>query len=161
MKEKLNKAVALRKNGDFKQSNAMLSDLAALHPDDAIVNYQCACSFDVIGEEAEAVTYYEKAITLGLKEEDLKGALLGLGSSYRTLGEYEKSQAVFQEGIKQFPNDHAMKVFFAMTLYNLQEHGQAMELLLTTILKITDDSDILAYQKAISYYADELDRTWT
>lgn len=161
MKEQLNRAITLRKNGDFKQSNAILTGLAAMHPDDPVVNYQYACSFDVLGEEAKAVPYYEKAIKLGLDGEDLQGALLGLGSSYRTLGAYEKSQGVFRQGIQQFPDDHAMKVFYAMTLYNLQKHEQSMEILLRTILETTVDENLLAYKKAIAFYSDKLDRIWS
>ncbi|TCP68322.1 tetratricopeptide repeat protein [Baia soyae] len=57
-----------------------------------MLDYVSAWSHDVLCLESEAIPYYERAIELGLsKEDDLEGALLGLGSTYRVLGQYEKS----------------------------------------------------------------------
>jgi hypothetical protein len=47
-----------------------------------------------------------------------------------------------------------------MTLYNLQEHRRAMELLLRCLLDTTGDDAILGYKKAIAFYAERLDETW-
>ena len=87
MEESLQTPIELRNKGLYKESNLLLVDLAEICSNNAQVNYQCAWSFDVLGEEAKAVPYYEKAISLGLEDENLEGALLGLGSTYRTLGE--------------------------------------------------------------------------
>lgn len=160
MKESLDRAIALRKSGKHKESNELLSELVKAFPEDATINYQCAWSFDLLGEEAKAVPFYEKAIDLGLAEKELEGALLGLGSTYRTLGEYEKSKVIFQKGWKQFPDNRAIETFYAMTLYNLGKHDKAMELLLNCIIDTTTDKNILAYKKAIAFYSDKLDQTW-
>lgn len=93
--EQLAIAIQLRTDNKKLESNQLLLKLVKEYPDDALVNYQCAWSFDVLGEELKAVPYYEKAITQGLSGTDLEGAFLGLGSTYRTLGEYEKSKNVF------------------------------------------------------------------
>lgn len=42
MNNKLDKALALRKNGNHKESNGLLSELVKKFPDDALYNYQCA-----------------------------------------------------------------------------------------------------------------------
>lgn len=130
MNNKLGKALALRKNGNHKESNELLSELVKGFPDDALYNYQCAWSFDILGEEEKAVPFYENAIKIGLPSKDMEGAVLGLGSTYRALGEYEKSKETFLKGMELFPDNHVIKVFYSMTLYNLKEHSQAMELLL-------------------------------
>lgn len=83
MKTKLNKAINLRKNGDLKESNEVLSKLVRDFPEDDLYNYQYAWSFDILGEEEKAVPYYEKAIKIGLPSKDMEGAILGLGSTYR------------------------------------------------------------------------------
>ncbi|WP_225744999.1 tetratricopeptide repeat protein [Marinilactibacillus sp. Marseille-P9653] len=80
------------------------------------MNYQCAWSYDLLREEEKAVPFYKKAIDLGLDGEDLEGALLGLASTYRTLGRYEESERTFLKGLELFPTNNAVKVFFAMTL---------------------------------------------
>ncbi|MBM7095220.1 tetratricopeptide repeat protein [Bacillus sp. H-16] len=160
MKREFDKAIELRKSGHHKESNKLFMKLVSEFPDDASVNYQCAWSFDLLGEEAKAVPFYEKAIQIGLPPKELEGALLGLGSTYRTLGEYEKSKAVFLKGIGLFPGNKALQTFYAMTLYNLNEHHKAMELLLKCLLDTTQDADILSYKKAIDFYSDKLDETW-
>ncbi len=158
--EQLARAIQLRTDNKKLESNQLLLNLVKEYPDDAFVNYQCAWSFDVLGEELQAVPYYEKAITQGLSGTDLEGAFLGLGSTYRTLGEYEKSKNVFLEGIASFPTNQALQVFYAMTLYNLNEHSKAMELLLKCLANTTTDPEILSYKNAINFYANQLDKVW-
>ena len=114
----------------------------------------------MLGEESNAVLFYEKATELSLPDYELEGAILGLGSTYRTLGEYEKSQGVFRKGMEMFPNNKVIPVFYSMTLYNLKEHHHAMELLLTCLADTTTDEKISSYQKAIRYYSNRLDDIW-
>ncbi|MFK8794550.1 tetratricopeptide repeat protein [Planococcus plakortidis] len=156
----LEQAIGLRAAGKQEESNQLLIVLARQFPEHPQINYQCAWSFDLLGEEQKAVPYYEKAIELGLDKTDLEGAILGLGSTYRTLGEYEKSRSTFMRGMELFPSNQALKVFLAMTLYNLAEHQQAMEILLKCLAETSADQDISAYKKAIRFYADKLDETW-
>lgn len=156
----LDKAIRLRKERKLQESNEILLHLVNKYPNDATINYQCAWSFDTLGLEKSAIQYYEKAISIGLPDEDLRSAYLGLGSTYRTLGQYKESQKVFKEGLSKFPQDRAMEVFYAMTLYNLTEHSKAMEILLNSISKTSLDKDINKYKKAIEFYADKLDEIW-
>lgn len=158
--KKLETAIELRKEGKLKESNELLKILANEYPNDAMVNYQRAWSFDALGLEANALPYYEKAILMGLPDEDLQGAFLGLGSTYRTLGQYEKSKKVFEKALVKFPENRAIKVFYAMTLYNLKEHSKAMEILLLNLVQTSSDENINNYKKAIEFYADKLDEVW-
>lgn len=160
MEKMLDKAMDLRKDGKHKEFNELLIDLVEEFPENASINYQCAWSFDLLGEEAQAVPFYEKAIKIGLSPNELEGALLGLGSTYRTLGEYEKSKSTFLKGIELFPHNKVIQTFYSMTLYNLQEHGKAMELLLNCLIETTKDAEILNYKKAIDFYSDKLDEIW-
>ena len=161
MRKAVDRAIELRMEDKYKELNELLLSLVTACPEDAFINYQCAWSFDVLGEETQAVPFYEKAIHLGLSGKELEEALLGLGSSYRALGNYEKSKDVFLKGIALFPNNRALQIFYSMTLYNLKEHHQAMELLLNCLADTTTDLEILSYQKAIHFYSDKLDDTWS
>ncbi|MGE6256675.1 tetratricopeptide repeat protein [Heyndrickxia sporothermodurans] len=160
MKEQLEYAIAKRNEGKREEANELLVQLAKEYPNDEQVNFHCAWSFDVLGKETEAVPYYEKAISLGLKGEDLEGALLGLGSTYRTLAQYEKSKETFLKGMKLFPNNRAIQVFYAMTLYNLNQHHAAMEILLKSLAETSNDPAIISYKQAIEFYSDKLDTKW-
>ncbi|MCM3710162.1 tetratricopeptide repeat protein [Sporosarcina luteola] len=158
--EKLNKAILMRNEGKLTESNEILTAMAKDDPKSAEINYQCAWSFDILGKEAKAVPYYEKALQLGLNDEDALGATIGLGSSYRTLGKFIKSKVVFESGLSRFPENNALKTFYAMTLYNVGEHVKAMEILLTCLVQTSNDPDIKSYERAIGFYADKLDKTW-
>ena len=88
----------------------------------------------MLGLESEAVSYYERSLALGLPDAEQKaGAMLGLGSTYRTLGEYAESRAMLEQGALEFPQRAEFKAFLAMTLHNLGAHTEAMELLLTLL----------------------------
>lgn len=156
----LDKAIDLRNSGNHIKSNELLMKLVQKFPDNASINYQCAWSFDLLGEESKAVPFYEKAIQLGLSLKELEGALLGLGSTYRTLGEYEKSKGIISKGIELFPTNRAIQTFYSMTLYNLKEHSKAMELLLKCLIDTTTDEEISKYKKAINFYSNKLDEIW-
>jgi len=156
----LNEVIQLRNAGKYEESKEILMQLAEEYLDFPHIQYQCAWSLDLLGKEAEAVAYYERAIGLGLAGNELEGALLGLGSTYRTLGAYHKSKEVFLKGIKLFPENKAIQAFYAMTLFNLEEHETAMQLLLECLIETTRDEEIVKYKKAIRFYSDKLNEVW-
>lgn len=157
---RLTEAIALREAGQVEEAKRLLLALHAESPDDPTVNLQCAWAHDKLGLEAEAVPYYEAAIRTGLEGEDLRHALLGLGSTYRTLGRYDEALTTLTRGVTNFPQDRAMQVFRSMALYNAGRPKEACELLLRIISDTTDDDQIRAYQGAIDIYAADLDRMW-
>ncbi|MFJ7826464.1 tetratricopeptide repeat protein [Psychrobacillus sp. NPDC096623] len=160
MQVEIEKAIILRNKGMKKESNELLLQLVEKYPNNASIHYQCGWSFDVLGEETHAVSFYETAIKLGLSNGEMEGAIVGLGSTYRALGDYEKSRDVFLNGIELFPNNKAIQVFYAITLYNLSEHSNAIELLLNILLETTNDNQIIAYEKALKFYSKQLDEVW-
>lgn len=153
--------IDLRKEGRLDEAIELALQLVSQSPNDPVVHYQCAWSHDAAGLEKEAVPFYEKAIALGLSvEDDLQGAMLGLGSTYRTLGQYEQAAATLAKGLEQFPEDRSFAIFLSMAYYNLGKHHEAMTLLLKNLAETSSDPTILAYQKAILFYADDLNKTW-
>ncbi|SDN09305.1 Tetratrico peptide repeat-containing protein [Psychrobacillus sp. OK028] len=160
MQKEIEEAIILRNTGRTIESNELLLQLVEKYPNNASIHYQCGWSFDVLGEETQAISFYETAIKLGLPNDELEGAIIGLGSTYRALGFYEKSKDVFLNGIELFPNNKAIQVFYAITLYNLSEHSNATELLLNILLETTNEKQILAYEKALKFYSKHLDDVW-
>ena len=161
MRDKLALATEHRKAGRFEDARQLFIELYAASPDDAQICYQYAWLHDNLGEERAAVPLYEHAIALGLPEDDLRNAMLGLGSTFRSLGEYEKALTYLQQGAAHFPDSNEFHVFMAMTLHNLGRHPEAMELLLRVIANTTSDQWVKRYQRALLFYADKLDQTWT
>jgi tetratricopeptide (TPR) repeat protein len=153
-------AIRLRQRGEYTRAWRILRQLHRADPDDVRINYQCAWVCDLRGNERAAVPFYERAIQRGLFGEDLRGALLGLGSTYRCLGDYRKSATVLRRGLRTFPKAREFSVFLALVEYNRGHHASAMELLLRTLVETTRDSGLRRYQRALLYYADKLDRKW-
>ncbi|WP_409299855.1 tetratricopeptide repeat protein [Peribacillus sp. SCS-155] len=161
MNMKLSEALMLRKEQRYKESNEILVALTEKYPENGTFQYQCAWSFDVMGKETEAVPYYEKAISLDLTATELAGAYIGLGSTYRTIGDYTKSYDLLKRATTIFPENQALKVFLAMTLHNLGRYSDGMQILLTLLADTSADTNIQNYKRAISFYADKLDETWS
>ena len=160
LQEALSSAIQLRESQKHEEARDLLLALHAEFPNDPQVNYQCAWLHDLLGLEREALPYYEKAVQMGLSGDDLKGALLGMGSTYRCIGKYQKAKETFERALELFPNNHEFKVFLAMTHYNFAKHAKAMELLLNSLADTSNDEGIIRYQRAIRYYSDKLDETW-
>ena len=156
----LEKAIELRQSGKLEEAKSLLLDLIAQDPKNPSVWYQCAWVHDAAGQEREAVPFYQKALELGLQGEERQGALLGLGSTYRTLGMYQQSEKIFEEAIKEYPESKEYQVLLAMVKYNLKEHNAAMEILLSLLAETSSDKGIQTYRRAIQFYSNKLDQVW-
>ncbi|MGW2178211.1 tetratricopeptide repeat protein [Streptomyces sp. NPDC001732] len=156
----LTAAVRLRAEGHQEEARQRLLSLSAAFPADAEVAYQTAWAHDVLGLEAEAVPFYESSLAgTGLSEEDHRGALLGLGSTYRVLGRYEEAVELLRGGLARFPDDGALRTFLAMALFNTGEHHEAVRLLLELLAASSDDPYVRRYRAAIEHYAQDLNAT--
>lgn len=158
--ELLAEAVRLREEGHPEQARERLLALTATFPDAVDVAYHTAWVHDVLGLEAEAVPYYERCLQGdGLREEDRRGALLGLGSTYRVLGRFGQAVETLRRGVSEYPDDGALRTFLSMALFNTGEHHEAMEILLRLVAASSDSPDVQRYRPAIEHYAADLTRT--
>lgn len=78
----------LRAKNHHEEACQLLVQLASEFPTNPVVQYKTACVYDFLGRERDAIPYYHAAIENDLPDTDLRGAYLGLGSTYRTLGQY-------------------------------------------------------------------------
>jgi tetratricopeptide (TPR) repeat protein len=155
--EWLEKVKAARAEGSFENAMTVLNAEIAKDPENPAVSLQIAWTHDALGKEHDAIPAYEKAIKLGLNGDDLIDAYLGLGSTYRTVGEYTKSKEVFEQAISAFPEFRPFKVFLSLTLHNLADHSMAMEILIKELVATTSDKSIKNYSGALLFYSDKLD----
>ena len=153
-------ATSLRQAGRDEEARLLLLELHEDRPDDPLVNLQCARVHDKLGLESEAVQFYEQGLRLGLQGRDLRDALLGLGSTYRALGDYENARSTLRRAMAEFPSDRALQTFLAMALYNTGEAKEACEILLRVVVETSADPGLGAYREALSLYSEDLDRTW-
>jgi tetratricopeptide (TPR) repeat protein len=154
--KEITRAVGLRKKGQTTEALAILLDLADKAPDHARLHYEIACTYDPQGLESDAIPHYERALSLGLEGDDVRGALLGLGSSYRCVEQYADAIRTLERGMREFPEAHEFPVFLAMALHNAGDQARAMQLLLKHIAAHTHDKSTKRFERAIFYYADRL-----
>lgn len=158
--EILAEAVELRTRGEAEKARELLVALAARYPDDAVVAYQTAWTHDSLGLEAEAVAYYERALAgTDLSAEERRGALVGLGSTFRILGRYEDAIGTLRGGLTEFPDDGPLRTFLAMALFNTEQHDEAMRILLELLASTSEEPGVRSYRDAISHYAKNLRET--
>lgn len=156
----LARAVRLHEEGRHEEARTLLLGLSARHPRDALVAYRTAWIHDLLGLESEAAPHYERALAGdGLGAEDRRGAMLGLGSTYRVLGRYAEAVETLRAGVVAFPGDGALRTFLAMALYNTDAHHEAMRTLLELLVTTSEDPGVRTYRRAITHYAQDLDET--
>jgi hypothetical protein len=158
--ERFARAVGLREAGELDGARELLLELRAALPDDPHVAVQTAWVHDSLGLEEEAAEHYEAAIAGGLADDELRGALLGLGSTYRTLGRDAEAERTLRQGLERFPDFRPFRVFHAMLAYNLGRPREALQDVLEVLIETTSDPDIQRYRRALTGYAEDLDRSW-
>ena len=155
-KEELAAIVGARAHGQSEEILPRLQKLDARHPNVAEIAHQLAWTCDVLDRAADALPYYEKAIALGLPPNELSGALIGLGSTLRSLGHLDRSAEVLRSGQLQFPDNPEFAAFLSLTLHSQGKSADALRLALDTLCETTDDPGLTAYQRAIRHAAAKL-----
>ncbi len=150
--EKANKMIVA---GDLAGARPILIELCKENPRNASLQYRAACVHDGLGFEKEAIPFYEEALRLGLRGEELEGAYVGLGSTYRVLGQYSKSIEILLKGSEKFPNSQCFKIFEAMALHESGRHNLAVAMLLHCVADKPGDPSVGLYRRAIQQYASE------
>lgn len=160
IEETISRAKALRQQDELEESQSLLLSLLDEHPDDPLVLFEVGGSYDLLGEEKEAIPYYRKAIKAGLDGPDLQECLICLGSSCRVIGEFREAVDTLETAVADFPENNSGRAFLALAYYSNDQPEEAIRLLLELLLETTEDEDILAYADTLDYYKDNLDEEW-
>lgn len=150
----------LMKKQQYEKAQHLLLPLLESQETSGDIFYLLASTYDALGDEGSAVTYYEQALEKDLDDGERKKTLLQLGSTYRALGEYKKARLTLEQGRNQYPDEPVFDVFYAMVMYNLYDYEEAVKLLLQTLVQTSKDSGIVSYAKALNFYSEHLNETW-
>ncbi|RXJ04421.1 hypothetical protein DS745_03280 [Anaerobacillus alkaliphilus] len=156
----LTEAISLLEANNYEAAREILDKLLEADPEDSQVNFYYGSFHDGLGNEREAIPYYEKALANDIQGPNREMAYVQLGSSLRCIGEYEKAMKILSNGLQEFPANGAIKVFLAICYYNTSEHEKSVQLLMTTLLDTSTDQSIQQYKRALTYYKDHLNNTW-
>lgn len=151
------RAIKLRDAGQHTEALAILLDLRKVSPDDPKLNYEIACTYDPQGLEADAVPFYERALEGGLGVEDRRGALLGLGSAYRSIERFADAVRTLERGFAEFPHAPEFEVFLGLALYSMGDYRRAVQTLLRHVATHPGHEHVAKYQRAIHFYAEQPD----
>jgi tetratricopeptide (TPR) repeat protein len=144
-------------NKDYSLAQILADDWLGREPQVAVAHYLAAWARDAQGLEADALVHYEKAFDLGLSGEDLRGALLGAGSTYRNLGQLDRSEELLRSGVRDYGDVSEFSAFLALTLYSSGRFKEAVSILLKLIGDTATDVHIKRYERALKYYAADPD----
>lgn len=153
-------AEALREKGDAKAALAILLEIGTRDTDDAEVALLIARAYDSIGQERDAVPWFERALAHGLVDEDHAEAAIGLGSDLRSLGEFERAIEVLALAHSRYPTNRAIETFLAMARFNAGDQQVAFETLLRILAENSGDQDIRAHAGALTFFAEDIAATW-
>lgn len=157
MKATLLRAIELRAESRYTEATVILLDLFKQNPRDPQVNYELACTYDPQGMELEAIPFYERALECGLSGDDLRGCLLGLGSSYRCQEQYTDAVRILERGLASFPDAAEFNIFLALSFYNMGQARDAVTRLLHHVAEFSSHDATRAYRRAITHYANQPD----
>ena len=138
---------------NYPLAQTLADDWISQEPSLAVAHYLAAWARDAQGLEAEALVHYEKSFELGLSGENLRGALLGAGSTYRNLGNLTRSEEILRRGIQDYGEASEFSAFLALTLYSAGRSREAVSILLKLLADSTNNVHIKRYDGALRYYA--------
>jgi len=160
METTISQAIALRKEQKYQESRDLLATLLSDENLAAKAHLQIAWSYDNQGKEQQAIEHYVLSLQGKLSSVERFDALFGLACTYRSLGQYTEALSYFEQTMSEYPQSLEVQPFYAMCLYNLGRHKEATSLLLELLVSTTNSDAIKEYQRAISLYAKDLDKTW-
>lgn len=141
------------------QPSTILSQLKKLneqHPNVAEIAFQLGWTLDSLGRDAEALPQYQQAIALGLPPNEHSGALIGLATCQRNLGQADAASATLESGRNLFPEQPEFDAFLALVRHDQGRHTEALQLALTTLLDTSEDPGITAHQRNLRHFLNQL-----
>lgn len=157
MEESLKAALELRRNGNLQESNLLLKELIISYPEHAILLFETAWNYDILRNDDEAITFYEKALELGLSGKEAVIAYAQLGSLHRLHGRLGDSERILMTGMHRFWEAGVLKTFYAFTQYDMGNPGEAMRWMTHALLDSTLDHEILLNKRPLTYLGSNLD----
>jgi tetratricopeptide (TPR) repeat protein len=126
-------------------------------PTDLKKQLAAAYACDREGDEARAVIYYDIAWKLGLPDDERLIFIIGYGSTLKNVGRLDESERMLRQAILEAPNNKAIPAFLALTLHAMNRNGEAIAVLLDSLLSFArQDENLADYGRALGEYRDML-----
>jgi cyanophycin synthetase len=109
-----------------------------------------ALSLDAAGHEKQAIPLYRLALARGLANEDLHTALIGLGSSLRTIGKTPAAITTLRKARRLFPGDLVVVMFLALAHYDAGQQDLVIRQLGDALLKESTQPRLSRYRRVLA-----------
>lgn len=156
MDSRIQKAIALRAEGEYEKSRTLLRELTETPALKAEALLNIAWSYDNEGLEESAADAYLAALETGLEGDNAFEARLGLACTWRCLGKYMPAKQAFEAITRDYPHASEAIPFYALCLHNLGEHDRAMTVMLELVANHPPTPGIQRYAKALAFYSHNL-----
>ncbi len=118
------------KRNDYESGIILHQRFLEKEPKNALVLYHLGYAYGQIGEHLREVSYYEKAMALGFREE---GMFFNMGMTYCEIGKAEKATSAFKEALRINPGSADNHFGLGMAYHITVTNGLAEEELLKAI----------------------------
>lgn len=118
------------KRNDYEAGISLHERFLEKEPENALALYHLGYAYGQIGEHLREVSYYEKAIALGFREE---GMFFNMGMTYCEIGKAEKATSAFKEALRINPGSADNHFGLGMAYHITVTNGLAEEELLKAI----------------------------
>lgn len=156
LRAELDRIFSARDRSDMAPTIAAFTALLDGHPDDAEVLYELGGAYDTDGQEQRAAGFYRRAMDAGLSGVRLRQCHLQYGSTLRNLGRFDESLAMFDEGLRRFPESESLVLFRALTLHASGRPSAALGSVLELVADRMRSDEVLRYEAALRGNAEYL-----
>lgn len=109
-----------------------------------------AIFLDAAGREKQAIPLYRLALARGLADEDLHTALIGLGSSLRTVGKTAAAITTLRKARRLFPRDAVVIMFLALAHYDAGQRDLVVRQLGDALLSESPQPRLKNYRRVLA-----------
>jgi Flp pilus assembly protein TadD len=153
-KTELDAIVGARHGGKTDHVLPALRALDTRHPHTPEIAAEIAFTLVSRGEDAAALEAYERALALGLPSPaEQANTLAGRAACQLRLGRAADAVTGLERARAQFPEHAEFAAYLAVALKRAGRADEAADLLLTTLLDLTEDVGLGAHQRTLRHLA--------
>jgi tetratricopeptide (TPR) repeat protein len=115
----------------------------------AIALLEQALALDSNSRERDAIPLYRQAIAAGLSAQNLRTALICLGSSQRTVGQTQAAIRTLQKARRLYPRDVTIILFLALAHISGGQSALAIRQLADSLLKESKQTGLKPYRRVL------------
>jgi tetratricopeptide (TPR) repeat protein len=119
--------IAYHDKGDYEGAIALYDQALVLDKDNLMALAEKAFSMLSMNKYDEAIKCCQKAIEVHPNDKGLRAVYVAYGNAYDGLLKTDKSIAVYNEGIKLFPDNHQLYYNKGVTLSSVRKYEEAMQ----------------------------------